>query len=578
MNKRNKATLSFCKNLLLHHIFLPEICFFRPCLQRLFLLLFLIASDTLFLPPLYAQTDTLTVRGKVENLSVRLYRQAPEITVARVNILQANREIVRAAQLQPDGSFELKMPLVYPLEECYLTYANVVMPFLGEKGTVKITLNGDSLALSDVPLRFEGVHAATNNLHAQFYADFNKWLKANPEKPVKATNALLFWEKSAPERQRKLDFYRSYAKGKDALLDQWVTSSLNESAKAQLYNFLTQQQQTLPVALSAAAELDTNRIFTFAKADSYRQFTHYALATTPNLPESSLPVNTLARLILQYVPNISTADSLRLSGYAQGETARMRELKWLSNLFNRKEDTLRMIAAYELFTRKFGAAHSAKELDYLKAAFYAENINNFSLKNLTLWYNHLRPSIKNAYYGRSLDELHHIENLDSAAIRNAKSKIVAATLNDPVEVLPGVLLVNNTAYSDETMLWSQLKRKFKGKIVYFIFWTNDEWGRRALAEANALRASLPPNSTEFVYLSEYKTNDEVWLEAAIKSRSKGLHLKLDESQNDYFVAEWAVTQVPYAILIDANGKYIRRDAPLPADREGWNKIWNKVFN
>lgn len=575
--KKTKADLSFCKNPVRRYFVLPAvICFLKTC-QGLWASLCCGLFIAFLSPSLYAQTDTLTVRGKVENLSVRLYRQAPEITVARVNILQANREIVRAAQLQPDGTFELKMPLVYPLEECYLTYANVVMPFLGENGTVKVTINGDSLALSDVPLRFEGVHAATNNRHAQFYAAFNKWLKANPEKPVKAANALLFWEKSASESRRKLDFYRSYAKGKDALLEQWVTSSLNEATKAQLYNYLTQQQQTLPLALSAAAELDTNRFFTFAKADSYRQFTNYALATTPNLPESSLPVNTLARLILQYVPNISPADSLKLSGYAQGETAKMRDLKWLSNLFNRKEDTLRMIAAYELFTRKFGAAHSVKELDYLKAAFYAENINNFALKNLTLWYDHLRPSLKNSYYGRSLDELHHIESLDSALIRNAKSTIDAATLNDPVEVMPGVLLANNTSYTDETLLWSQLKRKFKGKIVYFIFWTNDEWGRRALAEANALRASLPPNSVEFVYVSEYKTSDDVWREAAIKSRSRGLHLKLDESQNDYFVAEWAVTQVPYAVLMDAAGKYIRRDAPLPADREGWSKIWNKIF-
>lgn len=573
MNKRNKATLSFYKHL--HRIVLPEISFFRPCLQPRLLLLLLIASGTLFFSSSYAQTDTLTVRGKIENLTVRLYRQAPEVTVARVNILQSNREIVRAAQLQPDGSFELKMPLVYPLEECYLTYANVVMPFLGEKGTVEITLNGDSLTKSEVPIRFGGIYATTNNRHAHFYVAFNKWLKANPEKPIKAATGFLFWEKVAQERDRKIDFYRTYQTVKDTLLDKWVISSLNDAAKARFYSYLSQEKQKLPLALSASSELDTNRFFTFAKADSYRQFTNYALATTPNLPESSLPVNTLARLILQYVPNISTTDSLKLVGYVQGETAKMRELRWLSNLFNQKEDTLRLIAAYELYTRKFSAAHSAKELDYLKAAFYAENINNFALKNLTLWYNHLRPGLKNPYYVRSLDELHHIESLDSAVIRAAESKIEAATLNDPTEVLPGIFLTNIPPFLD---VWSQLKRKFKGKIVYFLFWTNDEWGRRALAEANALRASLPPNSVEFVYVSEYKTNDDVWREAAIKSRSRGLHLKLDESQNDYFVAEWAVTQVPYAVLMDANGKYIRRDAPLPADREGWSKIWNKVFN
>jgi hypothetical protein len=575
MNKRDKATLSFCKNL--HRIVLPEISFFRPRLQHLLLLLWLIVFSALFIPSSYAQTDTLTVRGKIENLTVRLYRQAPEITVARVNILQSNQEIVRVAQLQPDGSFELKMPLVYPLEECYVTYANVVMPFLGEKGTVEITLNGDSLTKSEVPIRFGGAHAATNNRHAHFYVAFNKWLKANPEKPIKAATGFHFWEKVAQERDRKIDFYRTSQTVKDTLLDKWVISSLNDAAKARFYSYLLREKQKLALAISASTELDTNLFFTFAKADSYRQFTNYTLASTPNLPESSLPVNTLARLILQYVPNISTTDSLKLVGYVQGETAKMRELRWLSNLFNQKEDTLRLIAAYELYTRKFGAAHSAKELDYLNAVFYAENTNNFTLKNTTLWYNHLRPGIKNPYYVRSLDELHHIANLDSALIRATEPKMSDATLNNPLEVVSGVLLTNNTSSSDETLLWDQLKRKFKGKNVYFIFWTNDELGRNALAEANALRALLPEKNIAFVYLAEHKISTEVWMEAIIKSKSRGWHIKLDEAQNDYFAAIWDIDHAPYCVLIDANGKFIKRDAPLPSDREEWDKIWDKVL-
>lgn len=574
MNKQNKATLSFCKNQ--QRLFLPDCSFFQPPLLRPLFLLLLISLTALFISSSYAQTDTLTVRGKIENLTVRLYRQAPEITVARVNILQANREIVRAAQLQPDGSFELKMPLVYPIEECYLTYANLVMPFLGEKGTVEISINGDSLTKSEVPIRFGGVYATTNNRHAHFYVAFNKWLKANPEKPIKAATGFHFWEKVTQERDRKIAFYRTSQTVKDTLLDKWVISSLNDAAKARFYSYLLQEKQKLALAISAT-ELDTSRFFTFAKADSYRQFTNYALATTPDLPESSLPVNTLARLILQYVPKISTVDSLKLVGYTQGETAKMRELKWLSSLFNKKEDTLRLIAAYELYTRKFGAAHSVKELDYLNAVFYAENTNNFTLKTMTLWYNHLRPGLKNPYYVRSLDELHHIANLDSALIRTTESKMSNATLNNPLEVVSGVMLTHNTSSSDETLLWDQLKRKFKGKNVYFIFWTNDELGRNALDQANALRAILPERSVEFVFLAEYKISTEVWMEAIVKSKSRGWHVKLDEAQNDYFAAIWDIDRSPYCVLIDANGRFIRRDAPLPGDREEWNKIGDKVL-
>ncbi|WP_428654773.1 hypothetical protein [Runella sp.] len=575
MKNTQKANLSFCKNLLLRCAHQTNGDQERYRFLHSWLLCGLLIVG--FVSKIYAQADTLTVRGKVENLTVRLYRQAPEISVARLNILQSANEIVRGAQLRPDGSFELKMPLVYPLEECYLTYANVVVPFLGEKGNVEVTLNGDSLTTSDVPLHFQGIHAATNNRHAQFYAAFNKWLKANPEKPIKTNNALSFWEKISLERDRKIAFYRSFTTSKDALLDQWVISSLNDAAKAKLYNFLFQQTQTLPMALTAAAELDTNRFLTFAKADSYQQFNNYAFVNTPGLSESSLPVNKIASLILQYVSNISSADSLKLASYVKGETAKMRDLKWLSNLFNQKEDTLKLISVYELYARKYGAAYTAKELDYLKAAFYSTNVNSFTLKNLTLWYDHLRPSLKNPYYVRSLDELHRIQNLDSAAIREANRKIIP---NDDKqsyydELVPNLWAYQDT-YKDGEELWGDIRKKTKGKIIYVIFWTNDELGRRALAESRELRAYLPEDKVAFVYLCEHKDNEEVWLETIIKTKARGLHVKLEELQTDYLASIWEINRVPFCVLVDANGKYIKRDAPLPADREGWNKIWDKV--
>lgn len=226
MKKSLSTTLSFRKNLLVERVHNK-----KSKWSTIFFICSLVATLSV-----YAQTDTLIVRGKVENLTLKLYRQAPEISVARVNILQSNQEIVRAAQLQPDGSFELKMPLIYPQEECYLTYADVVMPFLGAKGTVEVTILADSLGKSEVPLQFGGLYATTNNRHAQFYTAFNKWLKANPEKPARTDNLHRFWEKASQEQNRRQAFYKSFSSTKDPLLDKWVISSLENTTKAKLYN------------------------------------------------------------------------------------------------------------------------------------------------------------------------------------------------------------------------------------------------------------------------------------------------------------------------------------------------------
>jgi hypothetical protein len=525
----------------------------------------------------YAQTDTLIVRGKVENLTLKLYRQAPEISVARVNILQSTREIVRAAQLQPDGSFELKMPLIYPQEECYLTYANIVMPFLGAKGTVEVIILADSLGKSDVPLRFGGLHGATNNRHAQFYTAFKKWLKASPEKTAKSENSYRFWEKASLEQDRRLAFYTSFSSPKDPLLDKWIMSSLEDATKAKFYNLLTQRKETVPAGLIGAVDLDTTDFLTFAKADSYQQFMNHAFTTTPDLPEGSLAVDKLSALILKYVPDLTAEDSLKLNNFMKGGKAKMKDLDFLSALFNHREETLRLISTYEVYSRKFGAAYNEKALEYLKTAFYVGNTTNFTSSKMTVWYNHIRSTLQNPYYIRSLDEIHHKESVDSALIQAAQLQIEGSNVNNPAYIKGGILLAKYSEFTSAITIWEQIKKKYLGRNIYLIFWTNDDVGRAALEEAQALRERLPENKIAFVYLCEHQTTDELWIQSVVKSKSKGLHLKLSESQDDNFVTEWQIDSVPHCVLIDANGKYIKRNAPHPADLEGWNKIWNKVI-
>jgi len=102
--------------------------------------------------------DTLVVTGKIENLTIQLYRQAETIKISRMNLLRGHDEIAQNVKLQPDGSFKAKVPLVYPIEECVLSYGRwVTAPFLAQKGSLSITIFGDSLNTSKIPFRFSGL-------------------------------------------------------------------------------------------------------------------------------------------------------------------------------------------------------------------------------------------------------------------------------------------------------------------------------------------------------------------------------------------------------------------------------------
>ena len=94
----------------------------------------------------FASTDSLIVKGRILNLTGRLYRQAPSISFSRNNILQPQSEITKRAELQVDGSFRVALPILFPNEEIYLDYSGKAgSTFLGSKGAIEITFDGDSL-------------------------------------------------------------------------------------------------------------------------------------------------------------------------------------------------------------------------------------------------------------------------------------------------------------------------------------------------------------------------------------------------------------------------------------------------
>ncbi len=462
-----------------------------------------------------------------------------------------------------------------------------------------------ALTPTTVPLQFGGLNAATNNLHTQFDIQLNKWLKTHPEPTNKASETLKYWEKVCAERDRRIQFFRSFMALKEPqpLLEQWVVSSLENSAKAKFYDFLEQRAEPVPAALWGirglnipltpksveriesrigfnvinAVGLDSTSLLTFSKADCFQRFFNHAVATTPNLPEASLPVSMLSSLILKYVPHLTAQDSLKLQEFIQGGTAKMKDITFLSTLFNKRRDTLEVINAYELYVRKYGEQYTTTELEYLKPIFYVTNLYTAPTTKMVQWYEHIRPTLTNAYYIRSLDEIHHLESADTTAIREARQLIGAQEVGNYLENIGSGLWAFQKNYMEGSEVWDEIKRQSKGKPTYLIFWTNDEYGRRALADARQFQASLPKEQLNFVFLCEYKTKEEVWLENVVKNKNRGLHVKLTQNQNLFFENEWAITHAPFGVLIDANGKYIKRDAPLPADREGWDKIWNKVF-
>lgn len=535
-----------------------------------------------------AYADTLTVRGKVENLSVNLYRKAPQIVISRINVLRNEQEIVKATELQPNGSFELKIPLIYPQEECYVSYANFSIPFLGSNDIVEITIWGDSVFKSKLPIRFGGLYAATNQRHAQYYVALNEYVKNQKDLTpnFKNKNVLSEWTNLLTIKDENWKFFNRFQtqQPKDTLLDNWVEQTLTNRAKADFFQLLYLQQESIPVTLRDKLLPDTCSLLTFAKADLYGAFANYAFSKTMSGDVESISTKILAKLLLRYTPNLATSMPTRykkLEKVAIGEDiVTAKELGWMSGLVRLKADTIIILSGCETNVNLVTSNYDVAYTDVLKSIFYAQNIHKMPQHSLNLWYDYIRPEIKNPVYAKSLEEVHNFENKDSVLltqirqlpVRQKPNKLDFLTLPD----LPDVEIYLDKKLgldSDSVFEWVT-----KPSIVptYVLFFAADKYGFQALAAAQAMKQQVG-NSLNFVFICDSRSNIDIWKDMVVKTKVQGQHLKLVNGwTNDLFVENWGIDRVPFAVLIDAKGKYMSRNAPLPNEQERWNKIWDKV--
>ena len=533
----------------------------------------------------FAQNDSLIITGKIENLSIRQYRQASNVTVARVNLLRADQEMVASANLQPDGSFRLVLPLMFPQEECYFGYGDqVFVPFLASTGTLSVAINADSLASKNTKPIFSGVNAAANNRRVAFDAALAKWLEnkynfKNPLAKTEGRSALKAWEYLRNMRDQKQGFYRLLWPTKpDTLLDKWVEMSLQEEAKALFYIHLTRQNQAIPVTLADTLSLNTTPFLTFTKADCFKQFTRYAAQNTAQQSQPTLSIAKMADLMLRYIPKLSNADSVKLRELQKTKSGRMKDLQWLNQLFEKNGETLQSFVNYELYLKKYAAAYDSAALVFLKTQYYVGNIAALTVRELQQVYDYVQPQLENPFYARSLAEIHQIETRDSAAIRALdRVAFVAHTQGQMekfvVETEDGISLYQNDLLTQESS-FEQVKKMYKGKKIYVLLWdNNDEFSRQELLNARQLRGLLPESELQLVLVCKSGVDKQVWKEAVVKSKVRGLHILCSSYlQDDEWFSAIASEDFPAALLIGEMGKIIKNPAPLPGNRKGWGKI------
>ncbi len=543
--------------------------------------LFLLALPALGQPgaaqPGAAQPDSVTVTGRIQHLTPRLYRQSPAVVVARTNILQPEQELAYPALLQPDGQFQVRLPLIYPLEEVTVSLGSISTTLLAAPGTVRVDLDADSLFVAAVPFQFGGVNAQVNQQYAQFKAFDTKQKKLTgkqlTQKVEGKSNEALF-KLLTDEFSRSLREF-SAQQTPYPLLTRWLTATAQYDAASFMYDKAAAEDLSIKSSLNESLWPKNDRMLTLSRATSLGRFAAYA---TANLSQgkgssSTLPIGTLASLLDRYGANLTPAEHERLQAYMLQKTARTADLRFMNALVERNPDTLQRLMSFESMMRYCRANYDTTALDFLKANALATALPGITTDFARLFYNHIRPQVGDPFLLQSLDELYRAAVRDSARVRAGAKRIFYAKRRGVVEADTGVFVIRDGTYTGTQLLQETLDNN-RGKVVYVVVWSpGDAAGRQVALDAQRLREPFHPRDVALVYVCADGADEAAWREYIVRNRLKGDHIYLNTNQRTDGLNQLPDYEGYATFLVDQRGKVQRKPAPFPND---WDKLLETI--
>jgi len=537
----------------------------------------LLISILLLLTPLLsvAQTDSVTVSGRILNLTPRLYRQSPSVLISRNNLLQPNAELTRPAPLNPDGTYSVTMPIVFGQEEMYFSFASVSTAFLAAPGSLTINLNADSLFRAAVPFVFGGVNARVNAQYARYKAFEAQQPKIDTEKLSKQISGQDLARAFVKVRTTYFQPFEKFSREIEKpfpLVKDWLSSANRYNAASFVYDIATYETRSVPRTLDDSLRPQTDPILTAARTVAIERMTNFILQFQGGANQS-LPIGDLAGLLLRYGKQLTDSEYENLTKWQQAKTARASDLRQMQRIMERNGDTLQRIVNYQLLLNRAKPLIDSASRQTLMAYVLTSSLPTLTIDQARLLYGFARPQLTDERLIQSLDELYRMAVGDSVKIRRAVAQLNAKPVVN-ADIGSGIFASKMGEMSGSALLkeWAKTNRS---RLVYALLWsTGNENSLRSAALAQRLRDIYPPDELTLLYIGIPTDKSSLNEEYIVRNNLKGDHLLLTGNQYENL----GFDGFGGGVLLDRSGKVVKRDVPLPDQFDELNKQIQRQLN
>ena len=136
--------------------------------------------------------------------------------------------------------------------------------------------------------------------------------------------------------------------------------------------------------------------------------------------------------------------------------------------------------------------------------------------------------------------------------------------NDKIEKVASVI-ANPTPDVPKEELLAAIVSKYKGKVLFFDFWAT--WCTpclNAMNESQSLKKSLAGEDIVFVYIAEYSSAETVWKRQVLEVEG-GEHYYLNEENWQYLMNSLGAKGIPFYLLFDKEGKQVDQFVGYPGN-------------
>lgn len=562
---------------------------------------FVLENDEKFKPPVFKE-DTAIYKGYIKGYHSKMGKTG----MVYVNNIITQNQDSHMIEIAPDGTFECKIPMIYP--------QTVFVRMLAVNESIFLEPGGHTFHFIDFSEYIEPFKTwADRNQRTRKSLFMGDAAKINAD--LQATNYINFWD---------------YAESEERILDM-----TGKEYKAYCLDLMAQEKEALDKYLQArhmsqkSIQLKSMQIEYRAYENilSYNMNKESAYRRKNKIPRDQREIPIEPEIFAPAYYDFIDIDDLNnpISILSDAYDIVINRVSYAEGVKPKANHSYLALKEYIIQQEIALSSEVERIIDKLVACEDYECINEVITANSVLWtsfvdqhgtlvasstedaYHHIRMKNLNEYFGLNEGLVSDIlyAQYQSGIMRGSQKPFLEADKDKIKKNIEDAFIeqqliqasdylekywaekieanktkagyvINETPKTDGDKLFDAIMEKYKGKVVFVDFWAT--WCgpcRSGIENIKPLKEEMKDMEIEFVYITDLTSPLDTW--NMMVPDIKGEHYRLSSDEWNYLASKFNISGIPHYVLVDKKGTVVNDKVYFASSNSELKRLFNQYL-